>query len=458
MAESERPASDAVSPGDAAGPTPETDATFSLSKSSTEVAASIQRQEELRNSTRGVACPLGTYEEPVRDSLPVDYHLSGALTPETAVRHNTPRPHSIAEAHNLQWTRANHHQPCSDTGCDPARKENHAASSSHRDLREDRLELIKQSVQRSHSDSLQALREAPDPRHGETGFPFPRVGYCSSLACKQAMQLHQSNTIPTCHGNNSSNLTQPPGGVRICLPASEDGHTQHLGCMDACYNPHIHTCALEDTFAAYCHPLPMPGPAHLLPRLGDTECRGQRSPHHTGLLAFPRLVSSVSETGLDAKRMTCCRGGDCLEQVLAPQTEDRKTRNMGTMTSHGDLREVGVQTGPPESPPPHVFPEVSLAEQGIGPAAQKSPVKEVAWDAEGMTWEVYGASVDPEELGLAIQKHLELQIKETAVRAARLTRQDTGSSRQSSRRRKRGGLIRSLRNPVCCARSSTAVD
>ncbi|CAF94536.1 unnamed protein product, partial [Tetraodon nigroviridis] len=41
-----------------------------------------------------------------------------------------------------------------------------------------------------------------------------------------------------------------------------------------------------------------------------------------------------------------------------------------------------------------------------------SPVKEVKWDAEGMTWEVYGASVDPEELGLAIQRHLELQIRE----------------------------------------------
>ncbi|KAI4812928.1 hypothetical protein KUCAC02_024290 [Chaenocephalus aceratus] len=65
-----------------------------------------------------------------------------------------------------------------------------------------------------------------------------------------------------------------------------------------------------------------------------------------------------------------------------------------------------------------------------GGGAAKSPVKEVKWDAEGMTWEVYGASVDPEELGLAIQKHLELQIKETASHAAKLSRQNTSTSQQ----------------------------
>lgn len=87
-------------------------------------------------------------------------------------------------------------------------------------------------------------------------------------------------------------------------------------------------------------------------------------------------------------------------------------------------------------------------------------MKEVKWDAEGMTWEVYGASVDPEELGLAIQKHLELQIKETANRAAKLSQQKPDPSRQVRnvgclRKRRTMG---SIPTPACCSRSTAAVD
>lgn len=143
------------------------------------------------------------------------------------------------------------------------------------------------------------------------------------------------------------------------------------------------------------------------------------------------------------------------------------------MTSHRELRDVGVQTGQVhEARLAHVFPQVCLVEKNRNEngnesgnetdTSQKSPVKEVKWDAEGMTWEVYGASVDPEELGLAIQKHLELQIKETAGRAANLSCQDTATSRKSSSgaggRKKRGGVMGSIRTPACCASSSTAVD
>ncbi|XP_023690382.2 uncharacterized protein gprin1 [Paramormyrops kingsleyae] len=43
---------------------------------------------------------------------------------------------------------------------------------------------------------------------------------------------------------------------------------------------------------------------------------------------------------------------------------------------------------------------------------QPEPVQEVRWDEKGMTWEVYGAAVEVEVLGIAIQKHLEKQIKD----------------------------------------------
>ncbi|KTG33219.1 hypothetical protein cypCar_00006917 [Cyprinus carpio] len=94
----------------------------------------------------------------------------------------------------------------------------------------------------------------------------------------------------------------------------------------------------------------------------------------------------------------------------------------------------------------------------------KTPVKEVEWDAEGMTWEVYGAAVDPEELGLAIQKHLELQIKETAAAAAVTAQKEDSTDNVSSlalqprQRKKSEGIIRTLRSSACCSNASTVGD
>lgn len=148
------------------------------------------------------------------------------------------------------------------------------------------------------------------------------------------------------------------------------------------------------------------------------------------------------------------------------------TREIGTMTAHVQTKDFGVQAG--ENNNPHIFPEICLSDESqckttdtqvqkcdeakrlVGSA--NSPVKEVKWDAEGMTWEVYGASVDPEELGVAIQKHLEMQIKETARHAAKTKSHQTITSAQQSRW-KRIHLIDSILTPVCCScNSSASVD
>ncbi|XP_033466958.2 uncharacterized protein LOC117246998 [Epinephelus lanceolatus] len=44
-----------------------------------------------------------------------------------------------------------------------------------------------------------------------------------------------------------------------------------------------------------------------------------------------------------------------------------------------------------------------------GQMERRSSMKQVQWDEDGMTWDIHGASVDPEALTMAIQKHLELQ-------------------------------------------------
>lgn len=44
-----------------------------------------------------------------------------------------------------------------------------------------------------------------------------------------------------------------------------------------------------------------------------------------------------------------------------------------------------------------------------GELGRRSSMKQVQWDEEGMTWDVYGASLDPLELSTAIQRHLNLK-------------------------------------------------
>ncbi|XP_029305867.1 uncharacterized protein LOC115020113 [Cottoperca gobio] len=332
----------------------------------------------------------------------------------------------------------------------------------------------------------------------------------SMLACKQPMQLQQCHIITTiCRGANSGEGgAQQPHSRCVCVSSAKaeakmegvegKGHLSPKCDKPLCYGSYNYHVNFEDTFAAYCHPQPIPAHPQLLPRVAGIEpsCNIQRAvapPSATKHLTLPRLISSVSETGLDAKHLLRCCNLNCsyislLPPGAAPQSQKHfggeeycsspvghvrsLTHDMGTMTAHKQLRDVGVQTA--QTVTPHVFPQICLAEERRREApdndsnggkkaggAPKSPVKEVKWDAEGMTWEVYGASVDPEELGVAIQKHLELQIKETASHAAKLSHQNTNSSRQGGNtgcQRKRSRMMGSIRAPACCTRSTTAVD
>ncbi|XP_050981123.1 uncharacterized protein si:dkey-191g9.7 [Labeo rohita] len=352
--------------------------------------------------------------------------------------------------------------------------------SPHKDLQEHSL----LSIQRSHSDSLQIFKEATaSPLFCETGASFCQgrdQDVCAqsfpSLVCKQALPLQQSNTVTTstrAGSSGSGSPTQPArhGFIQICEVIPEPTCPKFEEAV--CCNSHFHHGAVEDTFAAYCHPQPIPAPAQLLPHLVGMEENYKGQVSAGNLLALPRLMSSVSETGLDGKRLLRCCNLDCswpapLRPVGAQQWVDEKAkREVGTMTTEKELRDVGVQVGQDsEEHPQHVFPEVCLLKERTNTSgkasskSQKSPVREVKWDAEGMTWEVYGASVDPEELGLAIQKHLEIQIKETKGIAEKLTRQNTTTSQHSSgstQRRKRG-LLGLLRRPVCCSRTTGAMD
>ncbi|XP_039997514.1 G protein-regulated inducer of neurite outgrowth 3 [Xiphias gladius] len=83
--------------------------------------------------------------------------------------------------------------------------------------------------------------------------------------------------------------------------------------------------------------------------------------------------------------------------------------------------------------------------------------QEVAWDEQGMTWEVYGASVDLESLGTAIQSHLESKIRdqEKHIRTLRKSICSESSIRgykMKKRKKRRGGIL------GCCRKAPAVAD
>lgn len=205
-----------------------------------------------------------------------------------------------------------------------------------------------------------------------------------------------------------------------------------------------------------------------------------------GILAFPKLVASVSESGLQVQhglKFQCGLPGGhpqpshCCAHPWGPTGSvveaGARTKDVWTMTSASDLAPVlvspllaqdagmqaaplavckSVATSPPLEVPValHPFPEVTL---GSRLEKAPSPVQDVRWDAEGMTWEVYGAAVDPEVLGTAIQKHLEMQLEQLQPAPASKDSLSAESWRGPLR-----AVMQSLRRPSCCGCPSTAPE
>ncbi|XP_068950038.1 G protein-regulated inducer of neurite outgrowth 3 [Petaurus breviceps papuanus] len=90
---------------------------------------------------------------------------------------------------------------------------------------------------------------------------------------------------------------------------------------------------------------------------------------------------------------------------------------------------------------------------------QSKQVRDVIWDEQGMTWEVYGASLDPESLGIAIQNHLQRQIREheKMIKVQSNQNRKSISSDTSSSKKLKGrqhnvfqAMMQNFRRPNCC--------
>nr|XP_060635227.1 G protein-regulated inducer of neurite outgrowth 3 [Anolis sagrei ordinatus]XP_060635228.1 G protein-regulated inducer of neurite outgrowth 3 [Anolis sagrei ordinatus]XP_060635229.1 G protein-regulated inducer of neurite outgrowth 3 [Anolis sagrei ordinatus] len=96
---------------------------------------------------------------------------------------------------------------------------------------------------------------------------------------------------------------------------------------------------------------------------------------------------------------------------------------------------------------------------------QSKNVRDVVWDEQGMTWEVYGASLDPESLGIAIQNHLQRQIREheKLLKAQNTQTRKSISSDTSSNKKLKGrqhnvfqSMMQNIRRPNCCVRPAAS--
>ncbi|NXS59570.1 GRIN1 protein, partial [Brachypteracias leptosomus] len=126
-----------------------------------------------------------------------------------------------------------------------------------------------------------------------------------------------------------------------------------------------------------------------------------------------------------------------------------------------------VATGPmtPVAKSPQTsYPEVHV--KGTVAEEAPEPIREVSWDEKGMTWEVYGASMEVEVLGMAIQKHLEKQIEEhgrQVVVPPQSTRTGSvkGAPRKGEAKRQPSifrALLQNVRRPRCCSRTGPAME
>lgn len=124
-----------------------------------------------------------------------------------------------------------------------------------------------------------------------------------------------------------------------------------------------------------------------------------------------------------------------------------------------------VATGP--MTPLEKTPLPTLPEVCVEAMEEDEPVREVQWDEKGMTWEVYGASVDAEVLGIAIQKHLEKQIEEHGKQNIEVYQNDKPNSlkgslgKEENKRRQSNvfqAVLHNIRSPQCCIRGDTAAE
>ncbi|NXP29450.1 GRIN3 protein, partial [Scytalopus superciliaris] len=190
-----------------------------------------------------------------------------------------------------------------------------------------------------------------------------------------------------------------------------------------------------------------------LEAVGEKESRGQRDTGQSQTSSSQNL-----RAGLTPESSGCSPGltrpvaaSPALQQQrLQPRECRQEPPTAATSASAQPLPSLGENK---EQPTPAMEAKVQVK--------QSKHVRDVVWDEQGMTWEVYGASLDPESLGIAIQNHLQRQIREheKLIRAQNSQTRKSISSDTSSNKKLKGrqhnvfqSMMQNFRRPNCCVR------
>ncbi|XP_058495486.1 G protein-regulated inducer of neurite outgrowth 3 [Solea solea] len=191
---------------------------------------------------------------------------------------------------------------------------------------------------------------------------------------------------------------------------------------------------------------------------GNSQCKtaAQTSAAKTSTAEAPTLKSGTppatagaSKSGsADCNNTAPSQAAVATKPDRAPQTKAAKNTTSKKKEAHAGKKKTG-----PEGK--------SKGDDQSGKTKDKS-VHDVVWDEQGMTWEVYGASVDPESLGFAIQSHLQCKIKEqerklivqTSLRKS-VSAVDSPQQDRKNKRRQQNifrSMLQNVRRPNCCVR------
>ncbi|NWH41560.1 GRIN3 protein, partial [Chloropsis hardwickii] len=192
--------------------------------------------------------------------------------------------------------------------------------------------------------------------------------------------------------------------------------------------------------------------------------------------AFPRDAGEKESRGHGDSSQSQMAGGQNLQAGLTPKLSMSSASLAPPMAASAAPQQQGLQARESRHDlHTAAMPASSLAVPNLGenkkhstPAMeakvqvkQSKHVRDVVWDEQGMTWEVYGASLDPESLGIAIQNHLQRQIREheKLIRAQNSQTRKSISSDTSSNKKLKGrqhnvfqSMLQNFRRPNCCVR------
>ncbi|XP_070587094.1 G protein-regulated inducer of neurite outgrowth 3-like [Erythrolamprus reginae] len=182
------------------------------------------------------------------------------------------------------------------------------------------------------------------------------------------------------------------------------------------------------------------------------------------------IVPSIAESKQDMDREDTKAGASLSQNPIS-----KLSRSLGSAIGlqNDKIQKgpvLGVPAAPASSSPRPRFGEKKKGPKAFAPEAKVPPkqskhVREVVWDEQGMTWEVYGASLDPESLGIAIQNHLQRQIREheklimaQSPQARKSISSDTSSNKKLKGRQHNvfHSMLQNFRRPNCCVRPAAS--